>query len=172
MKSSITLFITVALSLTMSVFVCAKAATTTDKKLQQLKSDLVSLNKDIHLLKEQLLFPDSTRLSLYVSLAVNQNFSLHSVKVFVDDDEVIRKDFTDRQVNALEQGGIHRLYVGNVSAGEHTLTAFFTGVDEESRTYKRGITKTIMKKGIAKVIELKINNNKDPSQVEFDLIEL
>ena len=38
------------------------------------------------------------------------------------------------------RGGVQRIFVGNLKAGEHAIDAFFTGRGPHVRDYKRGVT--------------------------------
>ncbi len=54
------------------------------KGVQNLKQDVVSLNKDLRFLEETILFPSSTKYSVFVSMSAGQFFSLESVKLKLD----------------------------------------------------------------------------------------
>ena len=43
------------------------------------------------------------------------------------------------------RGGVQRLWLGNLKAGEHEVTAFFTGQGPHQRDYKRGTTLKVEK---------------------------
>ena len=79
-------------------------------------------------------------------------------------DEVVPgKPFTDpehteREQEALKRGGVQRLWLGNLKAGEHEVTAFFTGQGPHERDYKRGTTLQVEKGVGAKYVELRISD--------------
>ena len=107
------------------------------KNIQALKKDVISLNKDLRLMEEQLLFPSSTKFSLFVSMDTGEFFTLESVKLKIDGRLVITHLYSDKQRQAMARGGIQKLYVTNLNQGAHTITAFFTGVGPNGRPYKR-----------------------------------
>ncbi|MCL6645879.1 MAG: aminopeptidase P family N-terminal domain-containing protein [Dehalococcoidia bacterium] len=76
---------------------------------------------------------------------------------------------TPAEVQALHRGGVQRLYVGNLKAGEHELVAFFTGQGPHTRDYKRGATVKFEKGTDPKYIELRIRDSTGKLQPEFDV---
>src|SRR5690606_2209144 len=94
-------------------------------------------------------------------------FALDSVELEIDGKTVANYLYTEREIDALHRGGVHRLYAGNVRAGEHELVAFFTGRGPHGRDYRRGATLTF-EKGIGpKYIELRISDRESRLQPEF-----
>jgi len=120
----------------------AQKALNTVKKLsreiQNLKSSVVDLNKDLRLMEEELLFPSSTQASVFVSLDIGQFFTLESIKLKLDGKQVATHLYSDKQRHALARGGIQRLHITNLNQGLHTVSAFFTGLGPNGRPYKRG----------------------------------
>ena len=147
----------------------AAAATGLDSRIQDVKSDVIRLNRDLMVLEEELLFPANTQVALFVSMDVGKLFSLDSVQVTLDDKVVSNYLYTPLEVQALHRGGVQRMYVGNLKAGEHTLTAFFTGKGPHERDYKRGATLKFAKETGAKYIELQIRDSGGKLQPEFDV---
>lgn len=107
------------------------------KNIQTLKTDVIDLNKDLRLMEEQLLFPSSTKFSVFVSLDTGQFFTLESIKLKIDGKLVVTHLYSDMQREAMARGGIQKLYVTNLNEGKHSFTAFFTGLGPNGRPYKR-----------------------------------
>ena len=108
-----------------------------DEQIQGLKKDVVDLNKDLFVLEEELLFPANTQVAVFVSMDVGDFFALDSVTLKIDNHDVSNYLYTPREVTALLKGGVQRLYVGNLKAGEHELVAFFNGKGPHDRDYRR-----------------------------------
>jgi hypothetical protein len=85
----------------------------------------------------------------------------------VDDKEVANYLYTEREQEALKRGGVQRLWLGNLKAGEHEVTAFFTGQGPHTRDYKRGTTLKVEKGVGAKYLELRISDRASQLQPEF-----
>ena len=125
------------------------------------------MNKDLFQLEEELLFPANTQVAVFLSVDVGTYFQLDSVQVKLDNKEVQNYLYTDREVDALNRGGVQRVYLGNVKIGKHELVAFFTGQGPHERDYKRG-AKLSFDKGVgAKYLELKISDRQSKEQPEF-----
>jgi hypothetical protein len=138
-----------------------------DAEVQSLRREVVDLNRDLFMLEEDLLFPASTQVAVFVSMDAGTFFAVDSVQLKVDDKEVANYLYTEREQEALKRGGVQRLWLGNMKAGNHEVTAFFTGQGPHSRDYKRGTTLT-MEKGVgAKYVELKISDKAAKLQPEF-----
>jgi hypothetical protein len=144
-------------------------AATLDGRVQDVKSDVIKLNRDLLVLEEELLFPANTQVALFVSMDVGKLFELDSVQVKLDDKVVANYLYTALEVEALHRGGVQRVYLGNLKTGEHELTAFFTGKGPHERDYKRGATVKFEKTTEAKYIELRIQDSTGKLQPEFDV---
>ena len=140
-----------------------------DGRVQDLKSDVIKLNRDLLVLEEELLFPANTQVVLFVSMDVGNMFDLDSVQVNIDDKPIANYLYTPLEVNALHRGGVQRLYLGNLRAGEHELVATFTGGGPHFRDYKRGATVKFTKDTQAKYVELRIKDSMAKLQPEFDV---
>jgi cell division protein FtsB len=149
----------------------AQAALSTVKKLskeiQQLKSEVVGLNKDLRLMEEELLFPTSTQATVFVSLDIGQFFTLESVKLKLDDKQVATHLYSQKQRESLARGGIQRLHMTNLNQGRHTLSAFFTGLGPNGRAYKRASELSFTKGKGSQYIELAIIDDLDKQEPSF-----
>lgn len=129
------------------------------QQLEDLKSQVLQLNRELFILEEDLLFPASTQIALFVSVDTGRFFAIDSVEVKINDKDVAGFLYTDRQRAALEQGGIQKLYLGNLKMGQYQLTAIFTGVDQEGRMVKRAAEYEFEKEDDSLMIELKVVDN-------------
>ena len=144
-------------------------AATLDGRIQDVKSDVIKLNRDLLVLEEELLFPANTQVALFVSMDVGKMFELDSVQIKLDDKVVASYLYTPLEVQALHRGGVQRVYLGNLKTGDHELVAFFTGKGPHDRDYKRGATLKFEKGTEAKYIELRIQDSMGKLQPEFDV---
>jgi len=145
----------------------AQAARGVDQDVQVLKKQLVDLNRDLFKLEEELLYPASTQVAVFLSVDVGTFFALDSVTLKVDDKEVAHYLYTDREVQALHRGGVQKLYVGNLKAGPHEIVAFFSGKGPHDRDYRRGATLRFDKQVGAKYVELRISDQMASLEPEF-----
>jgi hypothetical protein len=140
---------------------------TLDEDVQDLKKQVLDLNRDLFLLEEELLFPSNTQTAVFVSMDVGEFFGLDSVELKIDNKDVANYLYTEREAEALLKGGVQRLFIGNLKAGEHELVAVFTGQGPHTRDYRRAAS-LVFEKGIGpKYIELTISDRENKQQPEF-----
>jgi len=151
----------------------AKPATPTaaalDDRIQDVKAEVIRLDRDLMVLEEELLFPANTQVAVFVSMDAGKLFSLESVNLKLDDKDVTNYLYTPNEVQALQRGGVQRVYVGSLKAGEHQLVANFTGKRPHDRDYMRGTTVKFENGAGPKYIELKIKDSTGKLQPEFEV---
>jgi hypothetical protein len=147
----------------------ANGTRTLDQQIQDLKKDVVDLNKDLFVLEEELLFPANTQVAVFVSVDVGDFFALDSITLKIDNHDVSNYLYTPRETAALIKGGVQRLYVGNLKAGEHELVAFFNGKGPHDRVYRRGANLKFEKGVGAKYLELKVTDHAHAQEPEFEI---
>lgn len=176
-KIPVLLWLAVAVAIAPMVYADDTAATSParfkslDQEAQTLKQDVMELNRDLLALEEELLFPASTQVAVFVSLDVGALFELDAVEVKLDDKVVAHYLYTQREIEALRRGGVQRLYLGNLRTGKHELVAFFTGKGPHDRDYRRGATVEFEKQTDPKYIELQIKDVTRNLQPEFSVKE-
>ena len=142
-----------------------------DEDVQDLKKEVLDLNRDLFLLEEELLFPANSQVAFFISMDVGEYFELDSVNLKIDGKEVANYLYTDREVKALLRGGVHRVHMGNLKVGDHELVAVFTGEGPHLRDYRRGATLNFDKGIGAKYVELEITDRAQKQQPEFVIKE-
>lgn len=140
-----------------------------DGSLEDIKTALVELKRDLVVLEEDLLFPASSQVAVFVSMDIGEFFQLDSVTLKLNGKEVAHHLYTERQVDALYRGGVQRLFVGNVKQGENRVTAFFTGRGPSGRDYRRATTIPFDKSFEPVFVELKIGDSTAKYQPEFSV---
>jgi hypothetical protein len=138
-----------------------------DETVQDLKKDVVDLNRELFVLEEELLFPANTQVAVFVSMDIGEFFALDSLTLKIDNKEVANYLYTPREAEALLKGGVHRVFLGNLKVGDHQLVAFFNGKGPMERDYKRGANLKFEKGVGAKYLELKITDRQRRGQPEF-----
>lgn len=137
-------------------------------EVESLKESVLTLNRDLLILEEELLYPASSQVAIYVSMEVGTFFALDAIKLEIDNKLVASELYTDKQTKALFRGGVQRLYVGNLKTGEHEISAFFTGRGPQ-QDYKRGAKLVIKKDQEPVVLELRIVDSTAQLQPVFDI---
>ncbi|MEO3693051.1 AraC family transcriptional regulator [Roseateles paludis] len=140
-----------------------------DQRVEAVKAEVIRLNRDLLVLEEELLFPASTQVAVFVSMDVGKMFELDSLQLKLDDKLVASHLYSPLEVQALHRGGMQRVYLGNLKSGTHEVVAFFTGKGPHFRDYKRAATIKFEKGADPSYIELRIVDSTAKLQPEFDV---
>jgi len=144
-----------------------KERTSLDLKIQNLKKEVLELNRDLFILEEELLFPATSQIAVFLSMDIGEFFRLDSVKLKINDKVVGHHLYTERESRALYKGGVQKLFLGNIKTGKHELVAVFTGKGPHNRDYRRGATTVFEKTTGALYLELQIVDSEVRQQPEF-----
>lgn len=139
-----------------------------ETSIEDLKKEVLSLNRDLFILEEDLLFPANTQFSVFVSLDAGTLFTLDSIQLKIDDKNVANHLYTERELSALKRGGVQRIYIGNLPSGEHEIVAIFTGLGPAGREYRRGKTVELEKTSEPQFVEFTIKDDISKEQPRFD----
>ncbi|WP_228257281.1 AraC family transcriptional regulator [Marinobacter sp. NP-4(2019)] len=109
-------------------------------EINRLKADVISLAGEVFALEEGILHPADTQVTVFLTLARKDALTLDSVELYVDDTPVASHLYTDRELNALAQGGVQQLYTGNLPHGHHVLKTVLTARAGNDRYVRREST--------------------------------
>jgi hypothetical protein len=98
-----------------------------DEQVQEIKSDVLRISVELDQLEEKLLYPSNTQVAVFVSLAEGETFRLDSVQIGIDGELVAHHIYSYKELEALQKGGVQRIYTGNVRTGEHRLEVSMAG---------------------------------------------
>jgi len=142
---------------------------TMQQEMQSLKEKILQVNRDLFILEEDLLFPSSTQVNVFVSYDALEYFQLDGVSLKINDRPISNHLYTERELKAMNRGAVQRLFTGNLPVGEHELVAVVTGVGPEGRDYKRAVSMAFEKTSGTKYIELTIEGDDLRKQPGFRL---
>ncbi len=144
---------------------------TTAEKLEALKKEVISVNRDLFILEEDLLFPASTQVAIYLSVDVGEFFALDNIKLKIDDKEVTHYLYTKNDIDALHRGAIQKLFLDNLSTGTHQIVAIVIGIGPHNREYRRAIAFDFEKDTEAKALEIQIRDDTAKLQPKLNIVE-
>jgi len=98
-----------------------------DEQVQEIKSDVLSIAAELNRLEEKLLYPSNTQVAVFVSLAEGESFRLDSVQIQIDSEPVAHYIYSFKELEALQKGGVQRIFTGNIPTGEHQLDISVAG---------------------------------------------
>ncbi|MEL7298340.1 MAG: AraC family transcriptional regulator, partial [Pseudomonadota bacterium] len=85
-----------------------------DREVQDLKKEVLALNRELFLLEEELLFPANSQVAMFVSMDIGDFFALDAVQIKVNGREVANYLYSEREAEALIRGGVHRIHIENL----------------------------------------------------------
>ena len=127
-----------------------------DEQVQEIKSEVLAIAAELNLLEEKLLYPSHTQISIFLSLSEGEKFRLDSVDILLGGKPVAHHLYTFKELEALQMGGVQRIYTGNIKTGEHTIQVSMAGMTTGGNAFERSES-------------FKINKNVGPSIVEIIL---
>jgi hypothetical protein len=98
-----------------------------DGQVQEIKSDVLNIASELNNLEERLLYPSNTQVSVFVELADNEEFRLDAVQVTIDGELATHHIYSFKELEALQKGGVQRIYTGNIPTGNHQIGVTVNG---------------------------------------------
>jgi hypothetical protein len=127
-----------------------------DEEVQQIKSEVLGIAAELNQLEEKLLYPSGTQVAIFVALATGDPLRLDAVRLQVDGQLVAHYIYNFKELEALRKGGVQRIYVGNVSAGDHKLEVLVDGKLDGGADFSRTERFTIHKDAKPKLVGLTV----------------
>jgi hypothetical protein len=135
-----------------------------DEQVQEIKTDVLGIAAELNRLEEKLLYPSNTHLAVFVSIAEGETFRLDSMQINIDGELATHFLYGFKELDALQHGGVQRIYTGNLPTGGHEIAVSINGktpggddfASSETFSFDKGIEPKLL--GIAlngpKAIEL------------------
>mgnify|MGYP000521667107 CR=1 FL=1 len=98
-----------------------------DGQVQEIKSDVLHITAELNTLEERLLFPSHTQVSLFISVAESEDFRLDAVQIEINGELAMHHIYSFKELDALQNGGVQKIYTGNLTTGEHNLNVTMIG---------------------------------------------
>src|SRR5215470_12468699 len=108
-----------------------------DEQIQEIKSDALRMAAELSQLQEKLLYPSGTQVAIFVELAKGDTMRLDAVRLQIDGQLVAHYIYSAKELQALHKGGVQRIYVGNVTTGDHQLDVLVDGKLEGGADFSR-----------------------------------
>ncbi len=140
------------------------------QQIRQLKKQVLSINSELNLLEQQLLYP-SSETAFFLSVDAGSNIRLVDVNISLDGKHVGYHFYTRQEFEALSKGGIERLFHANVSSGRHTINVRITGYNPRGKNYHQEASYQFTKGPGRKYIEIHLSDNLNTLQPKFEFRE-
>ena len=118
-----------------------------DEQVQEIKSDVLSIAAELDQLEERLLFPSNTQVTIFLALGEGESFRLDAVQLGIDDELAAHHIYSFKELEALQLGGVQRLFMGNLSRGTHDLEVSVLGKMPNGKDFSR-VERFTFSKGI------------------------
>jgi hypothetical protein len=116
-----------------------------DEQVQEIKSDVLSIDAELRRLEEKLLYPSNTHVAMFVAIAKGDSIRLDAVQIQLDGKLVAHYIYSYKELEALQKGGVQRIYTGNIPTGSHQLEVSVIGKLEGGKDYAQSEKFTIDK---------------------------
>ncbi|MDJ0938329.1 MAG: hypothetical protein QNJ00_01065 [Woeseiaceae bacterium] len=116
-----------------------------DEQVQEIKSDVLGIASELNNLEERLLYPSGTQVAVFVEMAEKDTFRLDAIQVHIDGELAAHHIYSFNELEALEKGGVQRVYTGNIPTGQHELSVSVLGKLKNGNDYEQSGTFTFSK---------------------------
>lgn len=132
--------------------ISANGTRSLDGQVQEIKSDVLDIAAELGNLEERLLYPSNTQLAVFVALAEGEDFRLDAVRLTVNGELAMHHIYSFKELDALKQGGVQRLFTGNVPTGQHEIGVEVIGKLKSGKDFSTSDTFTIAKEVAPKTV--------------------
>jgi len=127
-----------------------------DEQVQEIKSDVLSIATELNQLEEKLLYPSNTEVAVFVALAAGEKFRLDAVDVELGGRQVAHHLYSYKELEALREGGVQRIYTGNIKTGQHEIKVTLVGKSSGGSDIRQVRSFSVNKDIGPKILELSL----------------
>jgi len=125
-----------------------------DEQVQEIKADALAIAAELNQLEEKLLYPSDTQIAVFVAWETDDTFRLDTIEVQLNGEPAARHIYTFKELEALQKGGVQRLYTGNITIGDHEMHVFASGKSSAGFDVKNSKQFTVHKSVGPKIVEI------------------
>ena len=111
-----------------------------DDQVQEIKTDVLGIAADLTRLEEKLLYPSNTQIAIFVSITDGQPLRLDAMQINIDGRLATHYIYAYKELEALQHGGVQRIYTGNVPTGTHEIAVSVNGKTDSDKDFNRTAT--------------------------------
>ena len=135
-----------------------------DEQVQEIKTDVLGIAADLTRLEEKLLYPSGTQVAIFVSIAEGEKFRLDSMQIDIDGALATHYLYGFKELDALQHGGVQRVYTGNIPTGSHEIAVSINGKTPGGDDFKSSETFSFDKGVEPKLLGIALNG---PAAIEL-----
>ncbi len=146
----------------------AKEYQSLDKRIQTIKSGVLSLGQDLSpILEKGMLSFSGNPLVVYLSSDIDDIFELQTIELELNGNFMVRKEMAPDALRALQRGGALRVVVKELQQGDYQLKATMIGKVGKGRDYRTSKELPFTKENRPKTVELRVSNARERFLPEF-----
>ena len=127
-----------------------------DGQVQEIKTDVLSIASELDNLEERLLFPSNTQVAVFVSMEPDETFRLDALQIAINGELATHHIYSFNELEALQKGGVQRVYTGNVATGDHELSITMMGKLKNGKDYSHSNSFAFAKGVKPKLLEISL----------------
>ena len=127
-----------------------------DEQVQDIKTDVLAISSELLQLEEKLIYPSNTQVSVFVSVTPGKDIRLDYMDIAINGETVTHHVYTHKELEALKNGGVQRIYTGNVRSGEHRLDVTLSGKTSGDDEYRESASYTFTKEKGPSLVEVSL----------------
>jgi len=121
------LLLAAAMGISSAQDISAEDMRSLDGQVQEIKTDVLSIASELDNLEERLLFPSNTQVSVFVAMEAEETYRLDALQVAINGAPATHHIYSFNELEALQKGGVQRIYTGNIATGDHELSVTMNG---------------------------------------------
>ena len=130
-----------------------------DEQVQDIKSDVLDISSKLIEFEDKFIYPSDTRIAIFLAVAQGDKFRFDAVKIRIDGKEAANHIYTPGELDALQRGGVKRIYTGNIQSGEHALEVAISGKSASNNDYQLNANYKFTKDAGTKLIEISLTGS-------------
>jgi len=134
------------------------------QQVQDVKKDVLDISSSMVQIEEQVIYPPSSRTSFFLTVVPEDKSRLENVKIKIDGKDAVNHIYNPRELDALQRGGVQRIYTGNILDGEHKLEVSLIGKSAGDKAFQKNADYNFSKKTGPKIIEITLAGSRSGNQ--------
>jgi len=131
-----------------------------DGQVQNIKKDVLEISSGLIQFEEKYIYPQDSRISIFMAMNQEDEPSFDTVSIKIDGKPSATHKYLPKELAAMQRGGVHRVYTGNIGNGDHALEVTASVTQHGSKERKRSI------------VNYKFSKNPGAKNIEINLATL
>ena len=127
-----------------------------EQRVQQIKQRAIKLATELSRLEKQLLYPADTHIAIFVAFAEPVSYQLQSLSIEIDGEMITSHVYVSEEISAMKNGGIQKIFEGNVTQGLHELMVNLSALDKQGNVFSRNTIYQMEKLPKSKYLKLNL----------------